>query len=79
MFKGKGEVYTGNQKISLTEGHEFALNTEGKPKPHDFEPRQFEDEFYRWNGLRSGICRKRASMQPESTLVPDLDGMARTW
>lgn len=54
VFKGKAEVYTGKQQLSLTERREVTLNTDGKPKNQGFDPRQFEDEFYRWNGLRSG-------------------------
>jgi len=54
VFKGKAELDTGKQKVSLTERREVTLNTDGKPKPQGFEVRQFEDEFYRWNGLRSG-------------------------
>jgi hypothetical protein len=57
VFKGKAESYTGNQKVTLAERREVALSTEpggGKPKAQGFEPRQFEDEFYRWSGLRSG-------------------------
>jgi len=58
VFKGKAELYIGNQKVTLTERREVALSTEptagGKPKSEGFEPRAFEDEFYRWSGLRSG-------------------------
>jgi hypothetical protein len=59
VFKGKAEVYTclgkpGKQQLALTERREVTLNTDGKTKNQGFEPQQFEDEFYRWNGLRSG-------------------------
>jgi len=54
VFKGKAELYTRDRKVTLTERREVALNGDGKPKPREFEPRQFEDEFYRWSGLRSG-------------------------
>ncbi len=55
VFKGKAEVYARNQKVTLTERREVALNTDAKPKSLSFEPRQFEDELYRWSGLRSGF------------------------
>ncbi len=54
VFKGNAELDAANQKITLTEGREVALNSGGKLKAQGFEPRAFEDEFYRWNGLRSG-------------------------
>jgi hypothetical protein len=54
VFKGKAELSAGNQKVTLTGGRALTLNTGGKPKAQGFEPRQFEDEFYRWSGLRSG-------------------------
>ncbi|MGD1091069.1 MAG: FecR domain-containing protein [Bryobacteraceae bacterium] len=55
VFKGKAEVYIGSQKVTLTERREVTLNASGvKPKSQGFEPRQFQDEFYRWCGLRSG-------------------------
>lgn len=43
--QGQGRCVYGNQKVTVTERHELALNTDGKPKPRDFESRQFEDEF----------------------------------
>ena len=55
VFKGKAEVYARNQKVTLTERREVALNTDAKPKSQSFEPRQFQDELYRWSGLRSGF------------------------
>ena len=54
VFKGNAELDTANQKITLTERREIVLNNGGKLKTQGFDSRAFEDEFYRWNGLRSG-------------------------
>jgi hypothetical protein len=54
VFKGKAELSIAHQKVTLTENREGALNAGGTPKPQGFEPKAFEDDFYRWNGLRSG-------------------------
>jgi hypothetical protein len=43
-----------DQKVGLGENREVALNTGGKLKAHDFDSRQYADDFYRWSGLRSG-------------------------
>ncbi len=44
-FEGRNVKLEGNQKLALAGEH---------PKAAHFDPRPFEDEFYRWNGLRSG-------------------------
>lgn len=54
VFKGKADVFLNNQKISVGNHHELTLNTGAKPKPQDFDDRQYADDFYRWGGLRSG-------------------------
>ena len=54
VFKGKAEVHANNQKISLGDNREVALNTNGKLKSQSFDTKQYADEFYRWSGLRSG-------------------------
>jgi hypothetical protein len=44
-FEGKNVKLEGDQKLALAGEHLKAAH---------FDPRPFEDEFYRWNGLRSG-------------------------
>jgi hypothetical protein len=54
VFKGKADVYAGDQKVTLTSERELTLNTSGKLKPQNFDTRQYEDDFFRWSALRSG-------------------------
>lgn len=79
VFKGKAELYTGNQKIMLTEKREFTLNTEEKPKARDFEPRQFENEFYRWNGLRSGYLSEASADAARVNIGPGPGWYGPAW
>ena len=53
VFKGKAEVYVGNQKITLGEEREVTLTTGGNLRAQNFDTRQYADDFYRWCGLRS--------------------------
>jgi len=70
VFKGKAEVYTRSQKATLTESCEIALNTDAKPKSQSFEPRQFEDELYRWSGLRSGFLSEASVSAARAYIGP---------
>ncbi len=54
VFKGDAEVDTKGQKIKVGGEHEFALNSTGKLKSQGFDTRKNEDDFFRWNALRSG-------------------------
>jgi len=54
VFKGKAELTIANQKVTLGENREAALSAGAKPKSQSFDPKMFQDEFYRWSGLRSG-------------------------
>lgn len=54
VFNGSAQVTAGNRKIKLAGEQKIALDDTAKLKARDFEPRQYQDEFYRWCGLRSG-------------------------
>jgi hypothetical protein len=54
VFKGKAELITGSQKVTLKGDHQATVTAGAKPNAQGFEPRTFQEEFYRWNGLRSG-------------------------
>lgn len=54
VFKGKADVTVANQKVGLGENRETTLTAGGKPKSQSFDPKMFEDDFYRWASLRSG-------------------------
>jgi hypothetical protein len=53
VYRGKADVFVGDQKVSLGGEREVTLGTEGKLRAHDFDTRQYADDFYRWCGLRS--------------------------
>lgn len=61
VIRGKADLYTGNEKLTVKEKREVTLGAAAKPKPETFEPRQFEDEFYRWSGLRSGYLSEASA------------------
>jgi hypothetical protein len=54
VFKGKAEATVANQKVTLGENHEVTLSAGAKLKSQGFDPKMFEDDFYRWASLRSG-------------------------
>jgi hypothetical protein len=54
VFKGNAEVTVANQKITLGENREVAFSADVKLRSQSFDPKMFEDEFYRWASLRSG-------------------------
>ena len=54
VFKGKAEVTVADQKVNLGENRMTMLVAGAKPKSQSFDPKMFEDEFYRWASLRSG-------------------------
>lgn len=54
VFKGKAEVTVANQRVTLGNNREATLSTGTKPKSQSFDPKTFQDDFYRWANLRSG-------------------------
>jgi hypothetical protein len=54
VFKGSAEVTAADQEVKLTENRQTALNAGVKPKSQTFDPKVFQDDFYRWTSLRSG-------------------------
>lgn len=53
VFHGTAEVAFEERTVKLEGNEKLALAGE-KLKAAHFDPRPFEDDFYRWNGLRSG-------------------------
>jgi hypothetical protein len=53
VFKGKADVYFGDQKKSLGGEKETTINSGAKLESHGFDTEQYADDFYRWGGLRS--------------------------
>lgn len=53
VFHGTAEVAFQGKNVKVEAGQRFALSGD-RFKPQHFDSRPFEDEFYRWNGLRSG-------------------------
>jgi hypothetical protein len=55
VFKGKADVLTGSQKVSVGDNHAVTLNSgDTKLKSKGFDDKLYTDDFYRWSGLRSG-------------------------
>jgi len=54
VFSGEVDVRFGNQEVKLGGKHMTATAASGPLKGQGFEPRSYEDEFYRWSSLRSG-------------------------
>ncbi len=53
VFHGSAEVTAGNRQIKLGDSRKVTLGDTPLKAVH-FESRQYQDEFYRWSGLRSG-------------------------
>lgn len=53
VFKGSAQITADDRKLTLNGGQRTALDTGGL-KALRLEPRSYQDEFYRWSGLRSG-------------------------
>jgi len=67
VFSGEAHVY-GNQDVKLGSKH-MALIATGTPlKSQAFETRRYEDDFYRWSGLRSAYLSE-ASIDVARTYV----------
>jgi len=74
VFKGKADVYVGDQRITLTSQRELGVNASGKLKAQNFDTREYEDEFFRWSALRSGYLSE-ASVDEARVYV----GMGPGW
>ena len=74
LFKGKADVYVGDQRITLTSQRELGVNASGKLKAQNFDTREYEDEFFRWSALRSGYLSE-ASVDEARVYV----GMGPGW
>jgi hypothetical protein len=74
VFKGKADVYVGDQRITLTSERELGVNAGGKLKAQNFDTRKYEDEFFRWSALRSGYLSE-ASVDEARVYV----GMGPGW
>jgi len=74
VFKGKADVYVGDQRITLTSERELGVNASGKLKAQNFDSRKYEDEFFRWSALRSGYLSE-ASVDEARVYV----GMGPGW
>jgi hypothetical protein len=79
VFKGEADLFAGNQKVKVTEDREVALNAGGKPKPQHFDAKASEDEFYRWNGLRSGYLSEASVSAARAYIGPGPGGYAPGW
>ncbi len=53
VFHGSAEITAGNRHIKLGDNQKVTIGDTALKAVH-FEGRAYEDEFYRWSGLRSG-------------------------
>ncbi len=53
-LKGAVEVHVKDQNIKVTDRRALALSAPGKLKAQDYDTLRYEDDFFRWSGLRSG-------------------------
>jgi len=67
VFSGAAQVTVGNRKVTLDGSQKLELASD-KLKPLHFQSRQYQDEFYRWNGLRSGYLSE-ASVDVARTFI----------
>jgi hypothetical protein len=69
VFKGSAEVTAGNRHVTLG-GEKMTTASGGAAdlKAVKFESRQYEDDFYKWCGLRSGYLSE-ASMNAARTYI----------
>ncbi len=79
VFKGKAEVTAGDQKIALSGEHELTLNTGGKLKAQGFDTRKYEDDFFRWCGLRSGYLSEASVDGARAYLGPGPGWYGPSW
>jgi hypothetical protein len=85
VFKGKAEVMAANQTVGLGEHHDVVLTAGVKPKSQSFDEKKFEDDFYRWNSLRSGylseasVSTARGYMREGGAYGPGWNGFGWYW
>ena len=86
VFKGKAELTVGGQKVNVSEGHQVMVAATGKLKAQGFDTKAAQDDFYRWNSLRSGylseasVSAARAYMGPGPGLyAPGWTGFGWYW
>ncbi len=85
VFHGVADLAFDGKKIKVEGGEKLALGTE-KIRPQHFDARPFEDEFYRWNGLRSGYLSEASVSAARSYIgagpgwyVPGWAGIGWYW
>jgi hypothetical protein len=78
VFKGKAEVTVANQTVGLGDHHDVAVMAGVKPKSQGFDEKMFEDDFYRWNSLRSGYLSE-ASVSAARAYVGEGGGYGPGW
>lgn len=70
VFKGKAEVTMANQKVTLGDNRATTLMAGAKLKSDHFDPKMFQDEFYRWNSLRSGYLSEASVSAARAYIGP---------
>jgi hypothetical protein len=73
-FNGEADVRYQDQDIKLKEKHTVTIAATAALKAQSFEPRTYEDEFYRWSALRSAYLSE-ASVDTARTYL----GVGPAW
>lgn len=68
VFAGRAEVHIGSQMVTVSGEHQVTLTAGAKLRAQSFDTRQYEDDFYRWSGLRSGYLSE-ASVDEARTYI----------
>jgi len=79
VFKGKAEVMVANQTVGLGDHHDVVLMAGVNPKSQSFDTKMFEDDFYRWNSLRSGYLSEASVSAARAYVGAGLGVYAPGW
>ena len=78
VFHGVADVVFEDKKIKLDGGQKLDLSGE-KLKAQHLDARPFEDEFYRWNGLRSGYLSEASVSAARAYIGTGAEWYAPGW
>lgn len=78
VFHGTAEVAFEAKTMKVETGEKLALAS-GHLKPQHFDERPFEDEFYRWNGLRSGYLSEASVSEARAYIGKGPGWYAEGW
>lgn len=78
VFEGSAQVSVRTRKLTLAAKEKVALGGDGL-KVLRMEAKSYEDDFYRWNGLRSGYLSEASVAAARSYLGPESGAYKSAW